>query len=324
MKFFSKSFSPSSSAALFLLALLLIVMCVSGCENPILRPGEVARVNGRTITFAQLDAVHASLFSGSSNLAHKVDEDQLRRQYNSALFQLIAQELVCQYMDKKGVRVSAEELKAAENVVRNDYPAGEFEVMLVEEAINIDNWRELLYRRMMVELFHARFLRPSITISPDDVQAYYREHSGDFLVPEQWNFIQISGPDKELVEQAAAQYLESKDPAQVELGASTSMRDISMDPERLPEEISASLQKLKPLQASRVQRLDADYCIFILLKKTPAYMREASETFILVEQALAEDRLHEAYLAWLKDAVSRATILVADPLLPFEPVGLDK
>lgn len=301
--------------SLFILAAGLCLL-LAGCRENSLRPGEIARVNGRSITFAQLETAHHGAFARLSSDYELPSVESLRGQYNMVLFQLICQELVCEYMEQKGIAVTPEEVAAEEAVIMADYPPGAFEETLIKDGIDLGEWRKLLYKHLMVERFHSRVLRSGITISPEEIERYYQEHAQDLFLPEQWHFIQVYGTDKAEVEKASALFRQTRNATRI-LNNSVSVRDIRMNKDRLPEDILRLLAPLAPWQAAPARKLEADFHSFVMIEKTPPALRGASETFFLVEQALVEDRVHQAYVKWLEKRLGKAKIKVADPLTPF-------
>lgn len=303
---------------LFFVLACLAVLCA--CTQD-LRPGEVARVNGRSISFSLLSAAHLGMFPDSSATAETPQFEAMRQQYTSILFQLICQELVCEFMEKKEAQVSPEEVAAEEALIRADYPEGAFGVMLLEEGVDLEEWRHLLRNRLTVERFHARYLRPGISITAEEIQEYYQAHAEELAIPEQWHFIQISGSDKTTVDKASLVFRQTRNATLAQQGQAVSMRDIRTDRERLPEDLLHHLDPLASWSATPTFKREEEFHSYVLLEKTPRTPRTATETFYLVEQAVIEDKLHEAYLGWLKKRLAKASVKVVSPLLPFKPAG---
>lgn len=298
-------------------ALVLLCLVFTGCQEERLRPGEVARVNGRPITFALLEAAHHGAYSKSSPEIEMPSLEVLRAEYSAVLFQLICQELVCEYMEQKGSAVTKEEVAAEEALIQEDYPPGGFELMLQEEGIDIHHWRELQYMRLNVERFQTQYLRPDIPIPHTEIENYYKEHSKDLFLPEQWHFMQIYGPDEASVKEAAEVFRESKN-ATLVLEHNVSLREIRMDKDRIPEDLLKILSSLSAWAASTVRKYESSFTSFVMIEKVPQAVRDATETFFLMEQALVEDKLLDAYADWLRKRLLKSTVKVAEPLAPLD------
>jgi len=76
------------------------------------------------------------------------------------------------------IRVTDAEVEAAVQQIRSDYPEGEFEKMLLENAVSYPIWKQRLRRRMLIEKVIEEELGLRIAIEPDEILAYYEEHIG--------------------------------------------------------------------------------------------------------------------------------------------------
>lgn len=75
-----------------------------------------------------------------------------------------------------GVTVSAAELEAAVNAVKADYPPGVFEQTFVESALPFAAWKQRLGSRLLMDKLVEAELRPHVTISAEDLAAYYEQN----------------------------------------------------------------------------------------------------------------------------------------------------
>lgn len=109
--------------------------------------------------------------------AYSYDVQKNPDEYNILVIQLVdqlAEELVlrCAARDK-GIVVTAEELKAKENNIRQDYPEDSFEKMLLENAISLDFWRQRLKLNLLFESLIDKDLRQKLVITPQEMVAGY-------------------------------------------------------------------------------------------------------------------------------------------------------
>lgn len=77
-----------------------------------------------------------------------------------------------------GITVSAAELEAAVNAVKADYPPGVFEQTFVESALPFEAWKQRLGSRLLMDKLVEVELRPHVTISAEDLAAYYEQNYG--------------------------------------------------------------------------------------------------------------------------------------------------
>ena len=299
-------------------ALLFFLFCLLplwGCEDSRPMPGTVASVNGQDISFREVETRRINQFSGRSPEAKPLSEEEIQAQYRYVVNQIIEELVICQYMDSKKFVLEPGLLDAEEKLVRNDYPEKAFDQMLAEEGINLEEWREALRRRLIIRQFLVQVLRPEISITTDEVQQYFAGHSTDFLVPEQWHFIQISGLDKKSVEKARGSFMANKNATAVQKEFLVSIHDIRMGKDRLPDELSKELAPLGLWKSSPVKAVDDGFRTLVLIEKTPAAMLEAAEIAKRVDQVLAEEKMRALYAAWIKKRVAGADIRLAPALL---------
>ena len=294
---------------------LLCLLFLPGCEAPAPMPGIVASVNGQGISYREVETRRINQFSGRSPDAKPLSETDLQAQYRYVVNQIIEELVICQYMESKNFSLEPGLLDAEEKLVRDDYPENAFELMLAEEGVNLAEWRESLRRQLVVRQFLTQVLRPEITITADEVQQYFAAHSADFIIPEQWHFMQITGLDKKSVENARNSFVATRNATAAQKEFLVSIHDIRMGKDRLPEDLSKELAALGLWKGSPVKSADGVFRSLVLIEKTPASMLEAAEMAKRVEQALAEEKMRALYAAWVRKRIARAEIRIAPALL---------
>ena len=300
---------------MFFIILITLALMLPACREQPVATGTVATVNGEIITFRNLEARRAVLFSGRSPRAAEFDEATLQHQYRYVLRQMIEELLISQYMENRGMVLDAGQVEAEEKRIRDDYPVGAFETLLLELAIDEDRWREGIYRRLMVEQFITQVLRPQISITADEVQQYYSEHRADFVIPERWHFMQIVGTDRGEVEKAGKSLTVRKNAAAVQQEHFVTIYDINMGVDMLPQELLDDLSRLQPWQASAARVADDAFKLFVLVEKTPSTMLDAAEMSRRVEQALADEKVRAVHANWMQARMRKADIRITSPLI---------
>ena len=300
---------------------ILVTLCLllpAACTDTSSMPGDIASVNGEGISFREVEARRVNQFTGLSPQGKTFNDESLQEQYRYIVQQIAEELIICQFMEKKDMSLDPGVLEAEEKTIRDDYPDGSFEDMLVSDGINIDLWRESLRRRLMINLFLTQVLRPEITITSEEVQQYYTEHSSEFVIPEQWHFMQITGLDKKEVESARNNFLASKNATAVQKEFPVTMHDIRMGKDRLPDAVNKELAPLAPWKSAPVKPFENEFRVFVLMEKVPSTMLDAAEMYKRVEQALAEDKLQSVYADWMSKRLLKADIRLAPALLPMD------
>lgn len=287
-----------------------------GCAPVEDEQGVVARVNGEAIFLAQLEAKHdlkhlAATVNSSASL------ERLRSEYGAALSDLVINVLISQYLARRGLEVSDQEVEAMEESVRADYPEDAFEQMLVEEYIDLELWRQQLRATLGLEKIFVKVLRPQISIEYQEIDEYYKEHIVDFYLPARVRFFFIQGPDPESVARVAQLSGELDDPE--ELGKRFDRVDVheyTLHEDNIPKDWRALAHGLAPGQASKISEQNGrGYQSLVLMERTPSRIVDLPQAYPLIERILVERKLQEAFDAWLTGELHNVRIEVNADLL---------
>ncbi|BBD07617.1 peptidylprolyl isomerase [Desulfovibrio ferrophilus] len=296
--------------------MLLAVSGLSGCGGDQEEHGIVARVNGRPITLEQLQLKYD--FKKLSYAAETAGVAALKKDYGGILTDLIVQELVTQELETLGLSVTDEELAAAENEIRADYPEGAFEEVLVEEYLDLEFWRQELRNRLVMEKFFSEVLRPDITIGYEEAEAYYKTHIQDFFLPSRLSFQLVSGPSREGVQNALDLYRKGETLESLQGRFDRiAIREIRLREDRLTVNWKNALKGLAPGEASSVLGGENGYEALVFSEKIPAKVLDPSQAYPVVERVLLDQKLRESFDSWLDDALAVAVIKVT-PHLPIK------
>ena len=298
--------------SLFFILLILVVGCTNSSEDM----GIVARVNGAPIYLSQLEFQHDQ-FQADTAGVYVPSVEKLKSEYGEILTELIVQKLVIQELVRQDLEVTEHELLKAEEEVRADYPEGAFDQMLIEECIDLKAWRRQLLNYLATKKFYQQVLRPQIKIDYKEAQDYYRKHISDFYLPESLRILVVRGPSREIVESAVGKYLAEKD--QVNLATAfgeVETREVMVREGRLSATWKNAISGLEPGQSSGVLTDRFGFEALILQERSPAKVLEPAQAYPLVEKALLENKLHDAFETWLASAVAGAEITVSSHLLP--------
>lgn len=299
----------------------IIILCIvlvlgAGCSNNAEDMGIVARVNGAPIYLSQLEFQHDQ-FQADTAGGYVPSVDKLRREYGDILTDLIVQELVLQELVKQDLPVTDHELVKAEETVRADYPEGAFDQMLVEEYIDLKSWRKQLKNHLAMKKFFQQILRPQIKIDYKEAQQYYRDHISDFYLPESLRVLVIRGPSREIVGKAVEKFLEERDHLNLAtMFGEVETREVVVREGRLSAAWKNAISGLSVGQASGVLTDRFGFEALVLLERSPAKVLAPAQAYPLVEKALLENKLRDAFENWLAGSVSTAKITVSSHLLP--------
>lgn len=298
--------------------LYIALVLMFGCANDADDLGIIARVNGEPILLSQLEFQHDQ-FQADTAGAYVPSVEKLRGEYGEILTGLIVQELVVQELVKQEQPVTDHELLKAEEVVRADYPEGAFDQMLVEEYIDLKAWRKQLRNHLAMTKFFQQVLRPQIKIDYKEAEKYYRDNISDFYLPESLRILVVRGPSREIVGKAVEQYLVEKDSVSLATAfGEVETREVVVREARLSAAWKNAISGLDEGQSSGVLTDRFGFEALVLLERSPAKVLAPAQAYPLVEKALLESKLQEAFDKWLSEAVLVAKITVSGHLLPEE------
>lgn len=292
-----------------LLVSLLGLTSFGGCTQEKHPEGLVALVNGSPIFLNSLQAVQDTR-TVSVGTNQRPSLETLKRQYGTALSVLIINTLVMQELERLELSVPDAEVQAGEAQVRADYSEADFEKILTEEYIDIHVWRELLRQQLSIAAFQNKVLRPQLMVTLEETEAYYTKHKAEFTVPARLTLVQVSGTNKELVDQARAlaPQLEGKELPDV------TVQRFTIRQQSVPQEWQKDVQALSPGKSTPVYNRDGFYQFVCLVGSHPARTLSLRDAYPLINDVLLEDKLDDSFSAWLEQAVKTAHIQVANPL----------
>jgi len=134
------------------------------------------------------------------------------------IHQLADQLVLLEYAHDIGVEVSAETLNKAVEDIRGDYPDDFFDQMLLENAINFEDWKESLRVRLVIDQLVQQELALKVQITEEDIADYYQSHVSEQLAerskaegedPDQVDQMLIQQLRRQKTEQAYAPWMEN-------------------------------------------------------------------------------------------------------------------
>ena len=99
------------------------------------------------------------------------------------IYQMADQLVLLEHADQIGVRISSEALNQAVESIKSDYPEGMFEQMMLENAINFEDWQESLRVRLTIEQLVRQELELKVEITEEDIAKFYQTHAADRVIP---------------------------------------------------------------------------------------------------------------------------------------------
>jgi peptidyl-prolyl cis-trans isomerase SurA len=306
-----------------LAAVTALFLC--GCKRA--TPDNVAAtVNGRTITYAELDKKYQSTFMSSTE---RPSDDQMAIQKLEVLRTLVDNEIMLQRAEKLGLMATDADVESRFAELKAPYTQEEFQRQLASTKMTLEDMKVQLKSDLSVKKLFNKEITSHISISDRDVTDFYNANKSSFNFPEaQIHLAQIlvtPNPDpnvrnlksdkaqneeqaRKKIDMLVTRLKQGEDYAQLAQNFSEDPQsapnggDLGFVPESALEKANPDLRKAiqaaSPGQITSVVRTAEGYRVFKILSKEPAGQRELGDP--RVQQNIRETLLNR------KDQLLRA------------------
>jgi len=282
----------------------LAVLSLCGCKRA--TPDNVAAtVNGRTITYAELDKKYQSTFMSSTE---RPSDDQMAIQKLEVLRSLVDNEIMLQRAEKLGLMATDADVESKFTELKAPYTQEEFQRQLASTKMTVEDMKQQLKRDLSVQKLFSKEITSHISISDRDVTDFYNTNKTSFNFPEpQIHLAQIMvtpNPDpnvrnlksdkaqneeqaRKKIEMLMARLKQGEDFAQLaqnfseETTSAPNGGDLGFVPESALEkanpELRKAIQTASPGQVTGVVHTAEGYRVFKIYSKEPAGQRELTD-----------------------------------------------
>jgi peptidyl-prolyl cis-trans isomerase C len=251
--------------------------------------------------------------------------DSVKELKRNLLNQLIEQHLFLAEAGRLKLDVSPDEMKQAIDRIKGDYAPGEFETMLRNRQTSLDEWRERLRQEILSQKVINQAVPENIPITEEEVRAYYKEHSKEFVRPNEVRARQIVVTNEETAKSIRQQLLQGADFATLAKAHSLSPdKDQGGDlgfftrgemPEEFDTVFSLDVGKISPIIKTAY-----GYHIFKVEDAHPAKPMTASESDERIRAQLTQERREKSFSEWVAGLKEKARITVNYQIL-YQPLG---
>jgi peptidyl-prolyl cis-trans isomerase SurA len=283
---------------------ILLILALSGCKRSV--PENVAAtVNGRVITYAELDKQYQAQFMSSTE---RPSNDQMMIQKLEVLRTLVDNEIMLQRAEKLGLMATDADVESKFAELKAPYTQEEFQNQLAARKMSVEDMKAQLKRDLSITKLFNKEITSHISIADKDVTDFYNANKSSFNFPEpQVHLAQIlvtptPDPnvrnlknDKAQNEEQARKKIEmiaaglkqggdfaalaqnlSEDPTSAPNGG-----DLGFVPESSLEKANPDIRKViqaaSPGQITPVVKTAEGYRIFKIYSKEPAGQRELTD-----------------------------------------------
>jgi len=296
-----------------LVVLIVVFALASACSRS--APANVAAtVNGRAITYAELEKQYQSQFAAPTERA---SDDQTEIQKLEVLRTLVDGEIMLQRAERQGLMATDADVEAKFNELKAPYTQEEFQRQLNARKLTAEDLKAQLRRDLSVAKLFNKEITSQISIIDRDITDFYQSNKASFNLAEpQIHLAQIlvtPAPDpnvrnlkndkaqdddqaKKKIENIYARLRQGEDFAQIaqnyseDPNSSQNGGDLGFIAESALEKANVDLRKavmaLRPNEITPVQRTAEGYRILKLVTREPAGQRDLADP--KVQQTIRE------------------------------------
>lgn len=154
--------------------LCIFWLTIAGCgeRGAQLATASLVRVNDHSITVGEFNR-RFEAWSAEFPEPEKADAAVEKEMKLRLLHQLTEELILLERAKELNLAISDRELETAIKAIQADYPEGEFEKILVEQAIVYGEWKEQLRMRLLKEKVVQEDLETAVSLTPEEVSAAY-------------------------------------------------------------------------------------------------------------------------------------------------------
>ncbi len=169
-----------AKSIVLLLAAAALGGATAGCKRSV-PPNVAATVNGRAITYAELDKQYRRQFPQQQEGA---TQDQILFQKLELLRAMIDEEILLQRAEKLGLLARDEDVEARLNEIKAPYTQEEFQKQLDAQGMTLEELKSQIRRSLSIEKLLNKEIGNQIVITDKDVADFYNANQAMFRFPE--------------------------------------------------------------------------------------------------------------------------------------------
>jgi peptidyl-prolyl cis-trans isomerase SurA len=298
---------------------------LAACKQAV-PPDVAAKVNDRSITYAELDKQYRFQIG---NMSEKPSEDQLNYQKLELLRTLVDNEIMLQRAEKANLMATESEVDAKFNELKTPYTQEEFQKQLQARNMTVEDLKTQLRKDLSINKLFNKEITSKINITDKEVTDFYNSSKANFHLAEPHvhlaqiavtprpdpNVRNLKGDKATNDEQARKKILLLESRARGGEDFAMLAQNFSEDPntaanggdlgfigesslEKANPELRKMVMELQPGQVSRPIKSEEGYRILKVISKEPAGQRELKDP--RVQQSIRDQLINR------KDQLLRA------------------
>jgi parvulin-like peptidyl-prolyl isomerase len=317
--------SSPSPAALAGLALVLAALAAAASPaGAVVIDRVVASVNGEAITLYELYKAELPVFGNTyfpgGGRDQKTPEDRAKER--ELLDRIIEERLLMQRAKERGQSVSNLELDEQITRVKADGRMNDemFAQALTQRGLALDDYREKMRRQITISKLFNSEIRLKTVVTPEEVEAWYKDHQADYTTPEQVKIRHIL-----LLKEGGNAARAQADDLAARLAAGANFVELalvySQDSGKYKGELSGWIRRgdtlpelekeifaLEPGKVSPVIETSLGWHIIRVEEKEASKVTPLPEVAEQINNRLTEQKMDTRFRDWLQDIKTKAAI----------------
>jgi len=230
---------------------------------------------------------------------------EIKEGIKSILNRIVEKNLILEYGRRNGITISEEELQAAVNEVRHDYPGDLLNEVLLTRYIDINEWKKNMHDELLIKKITDTALADIKGVTLDEVKAYYESHLEEFREPRRLEIRQIVTKSREEMNNVLALLNKGEDMAEL-------AKRFSIAPDsknggllgwfasgELEETIEKSVFSLKQGEISKIIESPYGFHVFKVVSVREEGIRPFPESIKEIESKITVENRELMYTKWL-------------------------
>ncbi|TRZ96312.1 hypothetical protein D4R78_00995 [bacterium] len=274
----------------------------------------IAVVNSEVLTQKDLDDfINFTRIQLAAEYSGRELESKIQTMKLDLLDKLIEDRLILQEAKKEKVLINEVRIKERIDEIKGQYQSeSRFQADLAKQGVSQADIENKIREQLLMYAVIDSKIRSKIRLNPKEITEFYKEHAGEFKLPEQREFACLSTKSKDLANEIY-NHLKSTPQGLEQLAEKYSLviNKVSAKNEgELRKDIEDAVFKLKTNEVTSPLEIDNSYYIFRLDQIVPERKQSLSEIQVRIHALLYGQKMQQELIKWLDEIKKTAYIKI--------------
>jgi parvulin-like peptidyl-prolyl isomerase len=280
----------------------------------------VAIVNYDKIYLSQL-LDETNRFSSKYGISFSENRERHQKTARHILDELILKKIYFQEAERLNLTADEDELEDFLKHAVGDYSEEDFSQMFKSKNMDLSKWKERVKEERLFEKLIDQEVKDKIKVEEQEIKAYYKSNSKDYLLPERVQALQIVVNNELEAEAIYNNLQEGADFFQLAKSKSVSPEGVHggdlgfFSRGQMPKEFDDAVFNLKVGQFSKVVQTPYGYHIFKVIKKKRDKIMSFKEAREKIKEKLMKEKEKKQYLDWISKLREKSVIVIKENVL---------